>query len=372
VPLYFPEPNVEGASWADGGENAHDWLLRSTLPRGAAIREFLNRSLSQFPPEAAASLAKRLRNDWQAHWFEIVVGRYLQVLGARVDYQPRGTNGTEIDFRATFPDGGVSIECVSKRFNKEMHASVATNERLTNMIDKIGPIGWLLDIGHLPPVTPDEFQPALPELAAWFKQLPAPVKDGPRLTYRAEVGTSWLLFDAVPWPLATAPLHIGPAVGGIVDDIKVLRDALIDSHKRRQARGAQPPVLLAVDCPFFGPDAHDFDQALFGQSVQHLGLHRETVGFSFNSNGLLVSDADIPFAGVMAFLDMGMTSAGDPLLYLNPHQEWSYPSAIAGHEQRTWTPSGVAVRPATREPIIDGIGFVDSQRWNAHDDGDAS
>jgi len=48
-------------------------------------------------------------------------------------------------------------------------------------------------------------------------------------------------------------------------------------------------------------------------TVDHRGFDwRESVGTSFNPNGLLVTDKDIPFAGVLAFLKMSMVGAADP------------------------------------------------------------
>lgn len=115
--------------------------------------------------------------------------------------------------------------------------------------------------------------------------------------------------EAIPAPKIDVPAHIRPSVGFGDDSIQRLKDALTDEHKREQARGAVQPTFLAIDCPFGGPDAEDFDQALFGHTVRHIGRDLRTVGFSFNSNGLLVRDKDIPFAGVLAFLGMRMTDA---------------------------------------------------------------
>jgi hypothetical protein len=152
---------------------------------------------------------------------------------------------------------------------------------------------------------------------------------------------------------------MGPAVGYMDDSIQRLQKALTDSHKRRQARGAFPPVFLAVDCPFNGPDAEDFDRALFGTDTDHRGFGLdESVGYSFNPDGLLVTDKDIPFAGVIAFLGMRLTDARDPILYLNPYQRWKLPAALAAHETRVWT-SRIDRTPARREPVIKSVGFVE-------------
>jgi hypothetical protein len=343
-------------------ETPVDYLSRSTTSYAQALREFLNRSLLYFPRGHANSLAKRLKHDWQAHFFEIVVGRYLQVLGAKVQPEPKGTNGKRIDFRATFPDGVVSVECMSKRYNREANAQLSRQGNLSVLIDDVGPVGWILGLDELPDVsTPDEFAPFLERATEWFGTLPVPIQDGPRFKFSYERGNHRLEIEAIPAPSIDVPVHIGPGVGFVGDSIQRLKDALTDEHKREQARGAQPPVFLAIDCPQGGPDKEDFDQVLFGQSVMRLALDRKVAGYSFNPNGLLVSDKGIPFAGVMAFLGMSMIGAGDPVLYLNPHQSWKLPAAMAAHEQREWT-SRIDVHPASHEPTIDNIGFVEYRR----------
>ena len=272
----------------------------------------MNHSLAHFPPAAAHHLAAKLRHDWQAHYFEIVVGRYLQVLGADIEYEPLGSNGTHVDFRATFPDGVVSVECVSKRFNQEARETLHRNARLAGLIDQIGPIGWLLDIEFLPAMTPNEFQPLLDQVAEWFRGLPGPIEGGERPQLQLGRGDERLELTAIPRPTATKPMHIGPAVASFSDATERLKSALRNGRKRAQGRGARPPVFLAVDSPWDGPDAEDFDEVLFGRTVQHVDLDtRTTVGFSFDSGGLLVSDPEIPFAGVIAFLRMGLTEAGE-------------------------------------------------------------
>lgn len=360
APVHFPEPATQDDSWPGWDETAVEWFRRSTTPRARAVREFLNRSLGHFPPKHASSLSKRLKQDWQSHFFEIVVGRYLQVLGAEVEPEPLGSNGTRVDFRATFPDGiVVSVECVSKRFNREAQRTIQRQGKMTSMLDSIGPVGWAIAFEHLPDAnSPDEFRPYVEQAQAFYASLPEPTEDGPRFAFEWTGVHGRMGLEAIPFPKGTMPNHLGPGVSWWDDSILRLKDALIDSQKRRQALGAHPPVFLAIDCPFGGPDADDFDQALFGQTIDHRGFDwHASVGTSFDPNGLFVTDKDIPFAGVWAFLGMSMIGAADPVLYLNPYQRWRLPDAIRGHEQRVWT-SRIDTTPATREPIIDAIGFV--------------
>jgi len=343
--VYFPEPTSPDESWPGWDETAVEWCRRSTHLRAKAVRELLNRSLAHFPPKHARSLAKRLNQNWQSFFFEIVVGRYLQVLGAEVEPEPQGSNGTHVDFRATFPDGIiVSVECVSKRFNLEAQKTIQRHGKMAQMLDEVGPTRWAIELHKLPKSdSPIEFQPYVQAAREWYATLPEPMEGGPRPVFGFDGEGGRMELEAIPFPSGSKPNHMGPAVAWYDDSIERLKDALIDSHKRKQARGAIPPVFLAIDCPFHGPGAEDFDQALFG--------------FTVDPSGLLVTDKDIPFAGVMAFLSMSMVGAADPVLYLNPYQRWNLPAALANHERRVWK-SGIEKTPATREPVIESIGFV--------------
>jgi hypothetical protein len=53
-----------------------------------------------------------------------------------------------------------------------------------------------------------------------------------------------------------------------------------------------------------------------------------------------------------------MTGANDPVLYLNPYQRWKLPAVLEAHETRVWT-SRIDRTPATREPVIDSLGFME-------------
>lgn len=357
--VYFPEPSRPDETWPGWDETAVEWFRRSSQPRARAVREFLNRNLAYFPTKHAKSLPPKLNQDWQSFFFEIVVGRYLQVLGAEVEHEPLGSNGTHIDYRATFPDGVVSVECVSKRFNLKAQRTMQQQRKMAAMLDGVGPTKWAIQLNELPVCnSPDEFRPYVDRARHFYDTLPEPVETGPRFEFEWEGDGGRMAIEAIPFPDGTVPNHLGPGVLYMDDSMLRLKDALIDSHKRKQARGAIRPVFLAIDCPFGGPDADDFDEALFGQTVQHMDIDARTiVGYSFNSNGLLVTDKDIPFAGVIAFLNMSMVGAADPVLYLNPYQPSRLPSGIAGHEQRRWT-AGIDAIPAAREPPINSIGFV--------------
>jgi hypothetical protein len=357
--LHFPEPASSDLALPRWDENPVDYYRRSSTPEARAVRDFLNQTLAHFPLQHARSLIGKLRQDWQSFFFEIVVGRYLQVLGAEVEPSARYANETDVDYRATFTDGVVSVECVSKRYNQTANAERRRNGNMIRMLDAVGPHKWAIVFNKLPDAqSAAEFQPYVDDAAEFYATLATAVDGGPRIPFEWVGDHRLIRLEAIPFPRGTRPNHLGPAVGWRDDSISRIKAALIDSHKRRQARGAYPPVFLAIDSPFIGPDADDFDQALFGQTVDHLGFDAdESVGTSFNPNGLLVADRGVPFAGVIAFLGMGMTGARDPIIYLNPYQRWKLPGALTAHEQRVWT-SRIDRTPASRPPVIEKVGFI--------------
>lgn len=361
---YFPEPPSPDESWQEWDETAVQWLTRSTQPRARAIREFLNVNLGYFSPKDAKSLAQRLNQDWQSFFFEIVVGRYLQVLGAEVEYEPDGSNGTHVDYRATFPDGiVVSVECVSKRFNQEAQQTIERNGKLARMLADVGPTGWIIEFKRFPEAnSANELRPYVEHAKQFYSTLPEATVGGRHVEFVWQGVSGQMELEAIPFSKGTMANHLGPAVTFMDNSIERLKYALKDRQKRKQARGAVPPVFLAIDCPFNGPDAEDFDQALFGQTVDHRDFDSGTsLGITFNPNGLLVTDKRIPFAGVLAFLRLSMVGAADPVLYLNPYQRWKLPAALASHETRVWT-SGIKRTGATREPTINQVRFVEDMQ----------
>ena len=266
-----------------------------------------------------------------------------------------------MDFRATWPDGVVvSVECVSKKYNDEAQKEMDRNRDMTYMLDEVGPHQWVISFRKLPKaMTEAEFQPYVDKAVEFYATLPTAVDDGPHIPFRWDGEKGPLRLDAIPFTRGTKPNHMGPAVAWMDNSIQRLKYALIDSHKRKQARGAYPPAFLAIDCTFTGPKASDFDRALFGSETDHRGFDTdESVGLSFNPDGMLVTDKEIPWAGVIAFLGMGLTGANDPVLYLNPYQRWKLPAALAAHETRVWT-SRIDRTSATREPVISSLGFVE-------------
>ncbi|HEY5051795.1 MAG TPA: hypothetical protein VII45_00120, partial [Solirubrobacterales bacterium] len=202
----------------------------------------MNVNLGYFSPKDAKSLAQRLNQDWQSFFFEIVVGRYLQVLGAEVEYEPDGSNGTHVDYRATFPDGiVVSVECVSKRFNQEAQQTIERNGKLARMLADVGPTGWIIEFKRFPEAnSADEFRPYVEHAKQFYSTLPEATADGRHVEFVWQGVSGQMELEAIPFSKGTMANHLGPAVTFMDNSIERLKYALKDRQKRKQARGAVP------------------------------------------------------------------------------------------------------------------------------------
>ena len=186
-------------------------------------------------------------------------------------------------------------------------------------------------------MTEAEFRPYVDKAAEFDAALAEAVDGALQIPFEWAGAHASLRLEAVPFPRGTKANHMGPAVAWFDNSIQRLQAALIDSHMRKQARGAVQPVFVAVDCPFNGPDAGDFDRPCSAKRRSIAGSTWTRRCLSFYPNGLLVADKGIPFAGVIAFLGMRLTGAADPVLYLNRYQRWKIPVTLAAHETRVWT-----------------------------------
>jgi hypothetical protein len=114
---WFPAPAYTDDTYARRGEPTTLWLQRSTVVRAVAWRRFLNENLSVLPRAHQSVLYQALHDRWHSAFFELIVARTLQVLGADIEVEPDSEAGTRIDFLARFPDRPVSVEAVAPVIN---------------------------------------------------------------------------------------------------------------------------------------------------------------------------------------------------------------------------------------------------------------
>ncbi len=139
---WFPDPTTRDDSWAERGESPFSWASRSTVPRASASRDFLNHNLAALPSEAQATFYAALRTRWPSAFFELVVARCLQQLGASLIVEPEGISGSRIDFEARFSDATIMVEATSPITDAKIGDMLRQRNPLLDIIECSLPEGW--------------------------------------------------------------------------------------------------------------------------------------------------------------------------------------------------------------------------------------
>ncbi|RYZ77077.1 MAG: hypothetical protein EOP06_30695, partial [Proteobacteria bacterium] len=113
----FNEPSEDDETFAQRGESTCDWLARSTIPLAVDCRRFLNEHISNLPLQNPDMFVHDLRTKWDSTFFELIVARYLQELGAKVSIENAISNGKRPDFYAQFVDAAIIVEAVAPIFD---------------------------------------------------------------------------------------------------------------------------------------------------------------------------------------------------------------------------------------------------------------
>jgi len=353
----FPEPTgpAAGGRWT---RDIRASLLGSTTLRAQVARAFLNRQLEALPPDIAAALCHRIRVDpFDQAYFELVVGRFLQLLGATLDYEPVGANGRKVDFRATFPDGSVYVEATSPEYNRESARDVRHQGPLLDIIEDEAPDGWSVAVWELPNLGPNDRRAAFrTAVRAMFADLPTPVPDVwvPR---SGRVVQGAISVDLLPVRYSDGAIVVSPG-GGYVDNTRLrVAGAVRDDRKIKQGRAFPGQVILAIGPGPFATHRDDLDVALLGTSVMVLGRDRQVQAYRFDANGALATQQVPEFPAVLAFPRLGIAGGDDPILYVHPKFQGTLPDALLVLEQRRLGADGILGTSATQTGIIDALGF---------------
>ena len=349
--VWFPEPLLDDPTFARPGENTCAWLGRSTVARAAQLRRFLNEHLAAFPVSARADLAHDLDIRWQTAFFELVLGRMLQTLGAHITVEPANEIGRRLDFVAEFSDGIIGVEAISPVINRSVGEQMVLQKPLIEIVERLLPKGWNAMIVDLPPLAPSDskrdFTDALLEL---FGELSALNEPQP-IELRRVVGEGEIRLNLIPQKFEQ-PIIAGPGAGYCDDSEQRIRHAVTKKRRRKQARLRDHPILLAINGAGLSTDLDEFDRALFGSTVEHFGRGGRSERTSFLTNGEFtrrVGDKSPTFAGVLAFIRLGPGGGTDPVLYRHPRYAGAFPMAITALEQRRFDRT-------TEQIIVDNLG----------------
>jgi len=111
--LWLPEPQKLDSTYRRRGEHLLDWLSRSTLPLARECRRFLNENLAALPQSSQMTMRTALAKRWHSAFFELIVARLLQELGASIVFEPANAGNKHPDFLAEFKGCNVTVEAIA-------------------------------------------------------------------------------------------------------------------------------------------------------------------------------------------------------------------------------------------------------------------
>lgn len=168
---WFPEPSVPDSTYARRGEGTWNWLRRSTIARAVESRRFLNTNLAYLPSDYAVSLHGRLQYMWRTAFFELVVARTLQIIGAEIEVEPSAGDGRRSDFKAKFASGSVIVEATSPVFLGSLQKDMANKDTLLDILEPLIPDSWSVLLHNLPDIGPADSRKEFKRVAAQLLDL---------------------------------------------------------------------------------------------------------------------------------------------------------------------------------------------------------
>jgi hypothetical protein len=358
--VLIPEPARADLTWASRRESIYSWIARSTRPRAVAARRFLNGHLSALPPQWQDRMHHALTSRWDSAFFELILARMLQQLGATLEIEIPQADGRRPDFLARFQSGVVAVEATVPIVNAAVGKLAARRAPLLDLIEKNAPPGWTIIVFELPEIGPSGSQQAFRNIVGELRAIPAPAvgQEAIEVDRSFEFGRLHLHL----WPHDPRGQSIGvePPMTILDDTESRIRHAY--RYKAPQVRKAAYPALLAVNVCGISSDEEDFDLALMGRSVAVMNRASQVVATRFDLTGALtarMNDERPPaFAGVLAFRGLRITGGPEPILYLHPRFRGELPKELLDLQQRRLDPATMALITVPRKrAVLEALGF---------------
>jgi hypothetical protein len=370
VKEWFPRPENPDPTYARIDETTVSWLRRSTLPLADDCRDFLNRNLAALPEGCRDGIFKHLSHEqhFRDGFFELVVARTLQELGANIECEPENpADGSRVDVVAKFPAATVFVEAVSPVLDRELGEISGREVPITKLIEDSVTPGWAADIRRLPNMGPEESKRHIKAFLRREMRLPPPIEDDEEVEIRESFKQGELRF--ILFPQSRHGLSPGTKIaarGPIAywpNDEAVLRGAV--KRKYKQLSNLEGTTLVALNMSSTTSSREDLDQALFGTSVSQFDQRGNEVGRYFQRHGLFAGGEGEPtISGVLAFPEVGFLRCADPVLWVHPRFGGQFPQAFNDLEMRRapTTEPEVVVKRAKGPELLRNLGFVRKQR----------
>lgn len=358
--IWLTEPVILNNSPCGRDESTFDWLLRCTNAKAKACRQFLNECLGKFPVTIQDKFKHDLKERWTPTYFELIVARFLQEMGAEIELEVENSEGRKPDFLAKFDDEVVIIEAKVPTFNKAAFDSQIHQIPLLELIEANVPDGLGVIVWELPNIPPSdskkEFRKAI---EAIFHSLSSTSISLP-IELAQEISQGVIRIQIFHYETIGRKVLAEPPVTLWDDSEKRIKSSI--KKKRSQVRSSDAPVLLAL-CASFLNDKEDFDMALLGHSYERVGIHREVIETGFSPDGIFspVGSNAPTFSGALVFLNFAhFVPCSMPILYRHPRFEGKFPDVFEILELRTYDRQQKILKVEEAKPnnIIERIGFV--------------
>jgi len=358
----FPEPTIADES-IRRGEDEQAFLARSTGAFAVEMRRFVNGNLRLLPLDVAVPLCKALHGEkFRPSYFELVVARTLQVIGAReLAYELEAQTGSHPDLRATYDDGVLVVDATVPDFDAEIVKDQQGYEPLIDVIENLTPAGWTFFVDSLPCIGPNDsrkgFKDAIKAEFAKIAELQPPDETISSLSPLALEIRAEHPQGEIQLRLGGRPADRERAYGGGPTSLTYGdTDARVEKalrRKRAQLRGGDAPAIVAI-AGGMGESIEDFDIALFGRTFERLDEHRRVVETGLSPAGIWgkLQGGESVLAGVLVFCRWRWTLGDDTVLYVNPRYRGSLPRALEVVQRRELRRGSIASTTARASGIF--------------------
>jgi hypothetical protein len=265
--IWLPEPDTPDESYADRNEHTLDWLARCTNRKASECRLFLNENLSMLSTNVQISIRTAAYHRWRSAFFELIVARILQELGATIELEQTNSKGRRPDFTAKFPDETIIVEAVSPVFNAEAGDTIKNRNPLFKIIQSNIPQGWRVGVWELPKIGPSDSRKEFERTVKQMLSILPPVEGSGDIELFAEMSTGVIRLHLWAGKMKSRRLMWEAPITAFDNSEQRIRFAV--KRKRSQVRSSNKPVLLAIEASGISSDSEDFDKALFGAGLPH-------------------------------------------------------------------------------------------------------
>jgi hypothetical protein len=285
------------------------------------------------PQNAQDSIRGAANDRWESAIFELVVARILQELGASIELEETNAEGRRPDFTAKFPDETIIVEAVSPIFNSEAGEIVKNRSPLFRIIESNIPQGWHVGVWKVPKIGPNDSKKEFKRAVKQMLSISPPSEGTGDIELSTEISTGVIHLHLWPGEMKSRRLMWEVPVTAFDNSEERIRYAV--KRKRSQVRSSHKPVLLAIEASGISSDFEDFDKALFGHTYESYNLRMQLDEKGFKPDGLFNARSNKPptYAGVLAFLNVGLWGGPAPLLYNHPRFVGNLPKSILRLEQ---------------------------------------